>query len=105
MIFSLADFKPFLRFIVNLSRVILLTDKLEEALYLLANLALCFFLSLLKSSSAGRNFPAALFKVRHVGFAFITRYYHRRIEPCSRVILKLHVRVIGAIFFTILRFD
>ena len=105
MIFNLADFKPFLRFIVNLSRVILLTDKLEEALHLLANRALCFSVSLLKSSSAGRNLPAVPFKVRHVGFVFIARYYHSPIEPCSRVIVKLHVRIIGAIFFTILRFD
>lgn len=44
MIFNLADFKPFLRFTVNKSHVILLTDKLDESFHLLANRELFAFL-------------------------------------------------------------
>lgn len=44
MIFNLADFKPFLRFTVNESPVIFLTDKLDESFHLLANRALFAFL-------------------------------------------------------------
>lgn len=40
MMFHLADFEPFLRSTVNKSPVILLTDKLDESFYLLANRAL-----------------------------------------------------------------